>query len=131
MGFAAGADDYVCKPFNPQELMARVKAILRRSQPPGEAAPLCYEDIALVLSEHSAFVGGIKIQLTQIEFKLLSMFVEQPNKVFLLAKSCFYPAMVNTPNPTSARSIFILKICVKNKCAVNWPLYSNRVRLGV
>ncbi|HRH76114.1 MAG TPA: response regulator transcription factor [Cellvibrionaceae bacterium] len=82
MGFAAGADDYVCKPFNPQELMARVKAILRRSQPPGEAAPLCYEDIALVLSENSAFVGGIKIQLTQIEFKLLSMFVEQPNKVF-------------------------------------------------
>ncbi|MFO1369324.1 MAG: response regulator transcription factor [Marinagarivorans sp.] len=82
MGFAAGADDYVCKPFNPQELMARVKAILRRRQPPGEAAPLCYEDIALVLSEHSAFVGGIKIQLTQIEFKLLSMFVEQPNKVF-------------------------------------------------
>jgi two-component system response regulator BaeR len=91
LGFASGADDYMCKPFNPQELMARVKAILRRAAPPKTAKILHFEKIVIVESEHSAHVDGIKMQLTQLEFKLLSIFTENPSKVFtreeLLASS--------------------------------------------
>ncbi len=82
MGFAKGADDYVCKPFNPKELMARVKAILRRSQPVKKDNLLTLGPIKLVIDEHCVWVNDKEVQLTQIEFNLLGTMMTKPNQVF-------------------------------------------------
>lgn len=82
IGFAKGADDYVCKPFNPRELMARVKAIIRRSDPSPLKNILSQGPITLIINEHSTKINNKEIQLTQIEFNLLSTMMEKPSQVF-------------------------------------------------
>lgn len=82
MGFASGADDYVCKPFNPHELLARVRAILRRVKPAVSSARISVNTITIDQARHSVYVGSVHVQLTQIEFKLLVQMAEHPSKVF-------------------------------------------------
>lgn len=82
IGFAKGADDYVCKPFNPKELVARVHAILRRVRPPTQKNTLVHNDIELSVDEHTVKVSGTDVQLTQIEFTLLHTLMACPHQVF-------------------------------------------------
>ena len=77
VGLEAGADDYVCKPFSLRELVARVKAILRRPRGAKRAAGL-----ALDASRHVAELDGKALDLTPVEFRLLAMLAEAPGKVF-------------------------------------------------
>ena len=76
IGLDLGADDYVCKPFSARELMARVRAILRR--PRAQAA------MGLVLreEEHRAELDGQHLELTPVEFRLLRTLVSVPGRVF-------------------------------------------------
>lgn len=79
VGLELGADDYVSKPFNPREVMARVRAVLRRSQ--GESAqPRVIETGPLVidLDQHQVRVGDQQVQLTPTEFSLLGALAEDP-----------------------------------------------------
>ena len=77
LGLELGADDYVCKPFSPREVVARVKAILRRvSAPP--AAPLVKLDDA----GYQAHLCGKDLGLTAVEFNLLRELVRQPGRIF-------------------------------------------------
>jgi len=82
LGFSEGADDYVCKPFIPKELMARVKAILRRVNTPTSSDTLTYGPLHLLLSEHCLKINGQDVSLTQIEFNILHTFMANPNKAF-------------------------------------------------
>jgi two-component system response regulator BaeR len=77
VGLEAGADDYVCKPFSMRELMARVKAILRRGR---RAVPV--PGLALDESRHVAELDGKPLGLTPVEFRLLAMLASAPGKVF-------------------------------------------------
>jgi DNA-binding response OmpR family regulator len=79
-GLAAGADDYVCKPFSPGELMARVAAVLRRTRamPPSQVFEL--GDIRLVRASRSVTVGGGAIDLREREFELLECLMEHPGR---------------------------------------------------
>jgi len=83
-GLTLGADDYVVKPFSLRELVARVKAILRRGRP--EAANqekvLSFEDLTLDLEKHKVTLEGRPILLTPHEFKLLQTLMATPGKVF-------------------------------------------------
>jgi len=76
VGLEAGADDYVCKPFSLRELVARVKAILRRPRGASRAAGLVLDE-----SRHVAELDGSALELTPVEFRLLAMLAGTPGKV--------------------------------------------------
>ena len=80
-GLSTGADDYVVKPFSVVELMARVKALLRRSAPDRIADVLSYEDIELDRSAHSVSRSGAEVRIGPTEFKLLVFFMENRGRV--------------------------------------------------
>lgn len=82
-GFAHGTDDYVCKPFNPRELVARVKAILRRTGQQGaDINTLSHGPICVYPDEQRVTVAGETVVLTQIEFNMLVLLITSPSKVF-------------------------------------------------
>ena len=81
IGLEFGADDYLPKPFNPRELVARIKAILRRSQRNGDTARLELGGIELDLRTHRVTVDGKEVRLTGTEFEILRSLLETPGKV--------------------------------------------------
>jgi two-component system response regulator BaeR len=80
LGLELGADDYICKPFSPREVVARVKAVLRRARA-GTAAALP-APIELDESRFEARVQGRLLNLTPVEFRLLARLMAQPGRVF-------------------------------------------------
>jgi two-component system, OmpR family, response regulator MprA len=78
-GLDAGGDDYLAKPFALEELLARLRALLRRNGRGGE--PLRYEDLELDPSTHEARRGERALTLTRTEFELLRLFLEHPRQV--------------------------------------------------
>jgi len=82
IGLEFGADDYLPKPFNPRELLARIKAILRRSNPQEKATQrLSLGDIRLDARTHQATVSDTKLQLTGTEYEILRCLLETPGEV--------------------------------------------------
>lgn len=80
-GLDSGADDYITKPFSPRELMARLRAVLRRSQP-SDNERLVYGDIEMDLARHRVQRGGRDLHLGPTEYRLLRHFLESPGRVF-------------------------------------------------
>ena len=81
-GLSTGADDYVVKPFSTPELMARVKAMLRRVRPEIVASILKVGDIELDRETHRVYRNGREIKLGPTEFRLLEFFLQAPGRVF-------------------------------------------------
>ncbi|QFR43714.1 response regulator [Sulfurimonas xiamenensis] len=80
-GFLRGADDYITKPFNMKELMLRVKAVLRRTSKKIEDGILSYRDLVLDKSSRTLKVDGKNVDVTKLEFNLLSEFILNKNSV--------------------------------------------------
>ena len=87
VGLELGADDYVTKPFSPRELVARVRAVLRRTERTGEPADvLRIGDVALDIPRMRVQVGGRSVELTATEFELLATLARQPGRIFTRAR---------------------------------------------
>jgi DNA-binding response OmpR family regulator len=81
VGLEVGADDYISKPFSPRELVARMKAVLRRSEQPVTRELLKLGDVTVDLESHDVTSGGAPVELTAKEFDLLSYFLAHPGAV--------------------------------------------------
>ena len=83
MGLEIGADDYVVKPFSPKELVARVRAVLRRGARGMERAEVIeYGDVRIDLRRQIATIAGVEKELTSVQFRILATLAEQPGRVF-------------------------------------------------
>jgi two-component system response regulator RegX3 len=83
VGLELGADDYVTKPYSPRELVARIRAVLRRGADPGDLVPLTLEagPVRMDVERHVVTVNGTDVRLPLKEFELLELFLRNPGRV--------------------------------------------------
>ena len=86
VGLEVGADDYLSKPFNPRELLARIRAVLRRSAPPGKPDTIpdanhAFGEFEFDGERRMLYRNGREVDLSRAEFNLLHVFVQRPNRV--------------------------------------------------
>jgi two-component system response regulator BaeR len=79
LGLELGADDYICKPFSPREVVARVKAVLRRAKRGERAAEA---GVKLDEAGYRATIGGKDLNLTAVEFQLLKVLADHPGRIY-------------------------------------------------
>lgn len=81
-GLEIGADDYVTKPFSPKELVARIKAVMRRSGKLSESGQLSVGDLTLDAEQHRLTISGKTLDVSPTEFRLMQFFMTHPDKVY-------------------------------------------------
>jgi DNA-binding response OmpR family regulator len=103
VGLEVGADDYISKPFSPRELVARMKAVLRRSEPHDRRDILTLGDVVVDRESHDVTVGGRPVELTAKEFDLLAYFLA--NTGVLLSRDLLLDRVWGLEYPGGTRTV--------------------------
>ncbi|GBF43057.1 two component response regulator sensor protein [Leptospira ellinghausenii] len=82
LGLEIGADDYIVKPFSPRELLARIRAILRRTQNPVSSEPISNQKIRISLDKKLVYFNGNSLNLSPYEYKTMELFFKWPGRIF-------------------------------------------------
>jgi len=130
IGFRAGADDYLTKPFDHRELLLRIKALLRRGRLSASSDTLVFGDLTLDPATYSVDQRGVPIKLTPKEFGLLEFFMRHPNQVFSaeqLLDRVWEDPLVGSPE--SVR-VWLNKLRSKLQAGENSPVISNVFGVG-
>lgn len=122
LGLIHGADDYVAKPFNSQELLLRIEGLLRRSQPkisPNKATEITIDGLTLNAAKQFIKVNGEEVEFTTIQFKLLWELISQQNQI--ISKADLYQAVLNKKLGVYDRSLDMHLSRVRRKLnEANW-----------
>ncbi len=128
LGLEAGADDYMVKPFNPNELIARLKVRLRRSSTNVEAKQLRIGDVLIDQVAHSIVKKDKVIPLTRLEFDLLLALAREPGRVF--TREALLDEVWGYQNTTDTRlvNVHVQRLRAKIEADVNNPLIIQTIR---
>ena len=116
-GLDAGADDYLVKPFALEELLARMRALLRRSGGGDEDDVLTFADLELDLATRHVTRGGVRQQLTRTEFLLLELFMRNPRRV--LTREVIFDRVWGYDFGTSSNSLEVYVSYLRRKTEAN------------
>ncbi len=114
-GLELGSDDYVVKPFSPSVLLARVRAVLRRTreEPPGQTRVLAFKDLVIDPSRHEVVIKGRPTQLTASEFKILHFMARRPGWVY--SREHIISAVRGDDYPVTDRSVDVQIVGLRKK----------------
>jgi DNA-binding response OmpR family regulator len=113
VGLEIGADDYLPKPFEPRELVARIQSVIRRSRKNEPGSITKIGDLEIDHDTHAVKIGGKEIELTTMEFELLSLFAKNPNIV--LNRDVIYERIKGLDSETYDRSIDVMISRIRQK----------------